>query len=177
MAGRPCPGPCDVGLTEFVGYGVVLLVAIAVVWATYAAGRRLTGSNARAAWLAPFALTCVTVVLTVLVTVFASQEIDRHTWPTVVISHRGTDLSDPMYLGGRYGLEWTAVGGESECHLAATLRGADDNAYSNPLFSVTIPARTNTGSPTMYLTVDRAAYFVDTAADCPSWSIVLTPQQ
>jgi hypothetical protein len=33
------------------------------------------------------------------------------------------------------------------------------------------------GSPTTFLTVDRAAYFVDATVDCPSWSIVLTPQR
>jgi hypothetical protein len=163
-------------LTEFVGYAAVFLVAIRLVWATYAAARRLTRLNDRAAWLAPFALTCVTAIFTVLLTLFAIQEIDRHTWPIVVISQRGTDMSDPIYLGGTYAVEWTAIGGQSECHLAATLRGGDGNAYSNPLFSETIPARTNTGSPTLLLTVDRAAYFVEATADCTSWSIVLTPQ-
>jgi hypothetical protein len=88
-------------------------------------------------------------------------------------------LSDPIYLAGKYAVEWTAIGGQSPCHLAATLRGGsgDGDTYAEPLVDETIPVRTNTGGPTTFLTVDRAAYFVDARADCPSWSITLTPQR
>jgi hypothetical protein len=166
-----------VSWVEIAGYVVILLLALGLIWATYVASRRLTGSSKSTSRLIPFAVGGATAILSVLLTLYATHEIERHSWPTVVVSQRGTDLSDPVYLGGTYTAEWTAIGGQSGCHIAATLRGADENPYSQPLFEETIPARTNTGGPTTILTVARDAYYIDATVDCPSWSIVLTPRR
>lgn len=177
MTGRPCPGPCNVGLAEFLGYVAVALIAIALIWGMHAAARRVTGPNPRTGRLATIAFTGGTVLVTIVATMFFLQEVQRHAWPTVVLSERGTDPSDPIYLAGTYAVEWTAIGGQASCHLAATLRGADGNAFTQGLVDETIPIRTNDGGPATFVSVDRAAYYIDTDTDCPSWSITLTPQR
>jgi hypothetical protein len=63
---------------ELIGYGAVLVVVVGLIWATYVLARRLTGSNHRAVWLVPVAVSGVTAVLGVLLTLYATQEIDRH---------------------------------------------------------------------------------------------------
>src|SRR5689334_4906373 len=174
---RPCGGPCDLGLSELLGYVPLLLIAIAVVWATYLVTQRLTRSSERRTSIVASVVAVVAVLVSVPLTLFAVQEIERHVWPTVVVSHRGTDMRDPIYLRGTYGVEWTAIGADTACRLTATLRGANGESYAQPLVDENIPIRTNTGGPTTFIAVDRAAYFIDTASDCPSWSIILTPRR
>jgi hypothetical protein len=173
---RPCTGPCDVSWVEWVAYAAIVLLALGAVWLTYRIARRATWSNPRFGRFVPIITGGVAVVLTVLLTVFAVEQAERHAWPTVVVGHRGMDLSDPVALGGVYGVEWSAIAGPSGCHLDATLHG-DGGAPSVPaLVSTVIPARTNMGSSTSYMSFERARYYVDADSDCVAWSITFTPR-
>lgn len=177
MNNAPCSGPCNVSWVEWLAYCVILLGALGVLWLTHRIVRRAAGSNPNRARFVPIVTGGVAVVLTVLLTMFAMEQAARHAWPTVVVGLRGMDLSDPIYLGGDYGVEWSATSGASGCHLDATLHRADDAPYVEALVSTVIPARTSTGSSTSYMTLDRAGYFVDANSDCAAWSITFTPRR
>jgi hypothetical protein len=177
MGGRPCTGPCDISWVEWAGYAVGVVVALGAVWLAHRIVRRAAGSNPGLASLVPVLTGGVAVALTVLLTVAAMDLVNRHAWPTVVIGLRGVDPADPVPLGGAYGVEWSASSGQSDCHLDATLHRPEDPLYAETLVSEVIPARTNTGGPTSYLTVDRDRYYVEAVSDCAAWSITFTPRQ
>jgi hypothetical protein len=176
MNSAPCTGPCSVSLTDWLEYSVLLLGALGVLWVTYRVARGVFGSDPTRRRVIPIVTGGVSVVLTALLTVFATDEIARHAWPTVVIGNRGTDSSDPIALGGGYGVDWSAISGDAGCHLGATLRRADDSPDVAVLVSTDIPGRTNMGGSTTLMSLDRAWYYVAANSDCTGWSVTFTPR-
>ena len=176
MGFRPCFGPCDVSWIEWVEYGVLLVGALGLIWLTYRILRRLAGSNQRAARFVPIVTGGVAVFLTVNLTMFAMEEVAKHSWPTVTVGRQGMVESDPIFLGGDYWVYWSAKTGQSGCHLDATLRRFDDAPYAQLLASEALPAQTSSGSSTSSMTFDRGAYYLDADSDCPAWSITFQPR-
>jgi hypothetical protein len=176
MGGRPSTGPCDISAFEWLGFVAIVLAALAVVWITHQVARRGLGSNVQLARFVPIVTGGVAIMLTALVTLSVTQQIEKHAWPTVIVGPRGMDLADPFALGGAYGVEWVVVSGPAECHLDAGLHRADDSPYAEPLVSTIVPARTSTGSSTTYVSLDRSLYFIEADSDCVGWSITFTPR-
>jgi hypothetical protein len=177
MTSAPCTGPCNVGLGEFIGYTALLLAAVAVLLITYGLSQGIARRLCIDSRIVPLVVGAVAVLLTVVLTTFALDQIARHSWPTVVVGRIGLAPSDPIALGGNYAVDWRAISGDAGCQLDARLRGTDDDAYSSSLVSASVPPRTNTGGATIHLVaVGRTRYFVDASSDCAGWSITFTPE-
>src|SRR6478672_10140584 len=102
MASAPCTGPCNVSLVEWLAYGVLVLGAVGVTWFTHRVAHSAVGSGPNRVAMAEILTVGVAVALTAGLTIFATDQIARHAWPTVVVGQRGQDLADPIALGGTY---------------------------------------------------------------------------
>ena len=177
MGFAACPGTCPPNLFDWIGYVIVGIGAVVVLSLTYLITRRIAGAHPHRRWFVPFAVGGVLIFLTVQLTLFVRSEIDRHTWPVVLVGSLGTTPYDRFYLSGRYAIDWRVQSGPSACHLAATLRFRETDEAAANLVDSDVPASASYGEETVFIDLPgRFEYYVDADTDCASWSIHLWPE-
>ena len=171
MAGRPCFGPCDPSIVEWIGYGGLLVAAGVLVVIIYMIGRRAAAG--RRTW--------ITVVNGLgLAAAVASAVLVVPRYPRPVFHPAGINAGldgsgriDSLYLAGRYAVSWTLQPAEgSPCHLEARLHLSSDGRFFAQLVPLTA-AQSGDAADTDGL--PGAGYFIEATSDC-EWRISVTPR-
>jgi hypothetical protein len=168
---RPCFGPCDPSIFEWIGYGVVLLAAASVVGVAYVLAHRIrAGGGANAAFVS-LVVVATTIVMALIV-------VPMYPRPTFVPSEvtAGLDSSgetDAIYLEGTYSVRWSlAPVADASCHLEAALYRAADRVLVTQLVPTT---ESMAGSAANLDSLPGAGYVIEGTSEC-QWRVILTPQ-
>jgi hypothetical protein len=160
---RPCFGPCDPSIVEWIAWAGPLLTAVALAAVAWVIARRRRGRN-DGSMIAPVALLIAAIALVVVV----APRFPRPTFVPVamVVGLDGSGDTDLMYLQGTYAVTWTAP-----CDFRAGLHRAEDRTLILQLVSQASPpgAISNTDP------LPGGGYYIEGSAAC-AWKVTLTPR-
>jgi len=171
VAGRPCFGPCDPSVFDWIGYGALLVGAAAVVALAYLVARRLLahrGSSSRAA----------SIVVIGIAIVLAAIVVPRYPRPTFVpvgidAGTDGSGATDTLYLEGSYAVSWTLEPRQgSSCQFEAALYRAADRGFIAELAAPTTALSGQTGG---IEALAGGGYFIEATSEC-RWRVMLDPR-
>src|SRR3954465_5575036 len=102
MAGRPCFGPCDPSVVDWIAYGALVAISGVLVVALYLISRRAR-PDSRFGWIVACAVAIVAAVIVV-------PRYPRPSFTPAAIRAglAGSGDTDSFYLAGTYAVGWTA---------------------------------------------------------------------
>lgn len=163
MLARPCFGPCDPSIVEWLAYAGLLLIAAGLATLAYIVARRPRAGQASSN-LSSRGLMIAAIVLLVVV---------APRWPrpafapaAVVAGLPGSGETDPFYLQGSYVVTWAAP-----CQFTAALYRGDDRTLVSELVSTASPSGASSNVDPLL----GAAYYIHGNSGC-EWRVTLTPR-
>ena len=171
MAGRPCFGPCDPSIFEWIGYGGLLVAGVVVLLAIYAIARRNTSGRRLGTVVTAGIVLATSVALAVLIVPRYPRPVFHPAGITAGLDKSGR--TDPFYLAGTYGVGWTLrPEADSACHFEAALYVVSDGRMILELVPSTVAL---SGEAPDTDRLPGAGYFIEATSEC-EWRISLTPR-